>query len=172
MDLRLSDTSFTSTLQSEKHLSIIQAAENFPIVEPPKRMTKKILLVEDNLADVELVRLSVRELATPVELVHIGDGQEFLNFTETHDGTGFSVILLDLNMHRVSGLDILRQLKTNSIFRNIPIVVFTTSNSKSDIKQCYELGARAFVSKPFDILEFNETIKAIVDFWLSVNLLA
>ncbi len=171
MDLLRTDTDLLSITFNETLTTIKQDVENFPIVGPSKKMTKKLLLVEDNLADVELVRLSMRELETPVELIHIGDGQEFLNFAETSDGTGFSVILLDLNMHRVSGLDILRQLKNNSAFHHIPIVVFTTSNSKSDIKQCYDLGARAFVSKPFDIIEFNTTIKAIVDFWLGVNLM-
>ena len=172
MDLLRTDFDFTNTPFTETLFFNKKRSENFPLVGPSKKMTKKILLVEDNLADVELVRLSVCELELPVELVHIGDGQEFLNFTEKDDGSGYSVILLDLNMHRVSGLDILRQLKNNSTFRNIPIVVFSTSNSKSDIKQCYELGARAFVSKPFDIIEFNQTIKAISDFWLGVNLLA
>jgi CheY-like chemotaxis protein len=132
---------------------------------------KKVILVEDNLADVELVKISMRELENPIELVHVGDGQELLNFLKTAVLNDIAVILLDLNMPRVSGIDVLKYMQDDANFRKVPVVMFTTSNSKSDIMKCYELGAKAFVCKPLDIFEFNSSIKSIVEFWTGINML-
>jgi CheY-like chemotaxis protein len=132
---------------------------------------RKVILVEDNLADVELVKISVRELENPVELVHVGDGQELLNFLKTATLNDIAVILLDLNMPRVSGIDVLKFMSEDVNYRKVPVVMFTTSNSKTDIMKCYELGAKAFVCKPLDIFEFNSSIKSIVEFWTGINML-
>ena len=132
---------------------------------------KKVILVEDNLADVELVRISIRELENPVELVHVGDGQELLNFLKTAVLNEIAVILLDLNMPRVSGIDVLRYMHDDPLLKKVPVVMFTTSNSKTDILKCYELGAKAFVCKPLDIFEFNHSIRSIVEFWTGINML-
>ena len=132
---------------------------------------KKVILVEDNLADVELVRISIRELENPVELVHVGDGQEVLNFLQTAVLSVIAVIMLDLNMPRVSGIDVLRFMHDDPMLKKVPVVMFTTSNSKTDILKCYELGAKAFVCKPLDIFEFNQAIRSIVEFWTGINML-
>jgi two-component system, chemotaxis family, response regulator Rcp1 len=132
---------------------------------------RKVILVEDNLADVELVKLSVRELENPVDLVHVGDGQELLNFLKTAVLSDIALILLDLNMPRVSGIDVLRHMQEDPSLKKVPVVMFTTSNSKSDIMKCYELGAKAFVCKPLDIFEFNNSIRSIVEFWTGINML-
>jgi CheY-like chemotaxis protein len=133
--------------------------------------SKKVILVEDNMADVELVKISVRELETPVELVHVGDGHELLNFLKTAHLNEIAVILLDLNMPRVSGIDVLHHMQQDPALKKVPVVMFTTSNSKSDIMKCYELGAKAFVCKPLDIFEFNNSIRSIVEFWTGINML-
>jgi CheY-like chemotaxis protein len=136
------------------------------------RQHKKVILVEDNLADVELVKISVGELTMPVELIHVGDGQELLRFLKTSTALNdIGVILLDLNMPRVSGLDVLRYMHKDPVLNKIPVVMFTTSNSRADIMKCYELGAKAFVCKPLDINDFNDSIRSIVEFWTSVNIL-
>lgn len=132
---------------------------------------KRVILVEDNLADVELVKISIRELETPVELVHVGDGQELLNFLKTAVLAEIAVIMLDLNMPRVSGIDVLRFMHEDLLLKKVPVVMFTTSNSKTDILKCYELGAKAFVCKPLDIFEFNQAIRSIVEFWTGINML-
>ncbi len=132
---------------------------------------KKVILVEDNLADVELVRISIRELENPIELVHVGDGQELLNFLKTAVLSEIAVIMLDLNMPRVSGIDVLRYMHEDPLLKKVPVVMFTTSNSKTDILKCYELGAKAFVCKPLDIFEFNQAIRSIVEFWTGINML-
>ena len=134
--------------------------------------SKKVILVEDNLADVELVRISMRELEKPVELVHVGDGQELLNFLKDETVLNqIAVILLDLNMPRVSGIDVLQHMHQDPNLKKIPVVMFTTSNSKTDILRCYELGAKAFVCKPLDIFDFNASIRSIVEFWTGINML-
>ena len=132
---------------------------------------RKVILVEDNLADVELVKISVRELENPVELVHIGDGQELLIYFKTAVLSEIALILLDLNMPRVSGIDVLQHMQQDPNLKRVPVVMFTTSNSKSDIIKCYELGAKAFVCKPLDIFEFNNSIRSIVEFWTGINML-
>lgn len=132
---------------------------------------RKVILVEDNLADVELVKISVRELENPVELVHIGDGQELLIYFKTAVLSDIALILLDLNMPRVSGIDVLQHMQQDPNLKRVPVVMFTTSNSKSDIMKCYELGAKAFVCKPLDIFEFNNSIRSIVEFWTGINML-
>ena len=133
--------------------------------------SKKVILVEDNLADVELVRISIRELEKPIELVHVGDGQELLHFFKVSPLNDIAVILLDLNMPRVSGIDVLQHMHNDPNLKKIPVVMFTTSNSRTDILKCYEFGAKAFVCKPLDIFEFNTSIRSIVEFWTSVNML-
>jgi CheY-like chemotaxis protein len=132
---------------------------------------KKIVLVEDNVADVELVKISVKELQIPIELTHLWDGTELIEYLKNTSLKDIGVILLDLNMPRVSGIDVLKFMYHDEVLRHIPVVMFTTSNNKSDILTCYEYGAKAFVSKPLDIAEFNTTIKSIVDFWTSINIL-
>ena len=132
---------------------------------------RKVILVEDNLADVELVKISVKELENPVELVHIGDGQELLIYFKTAVLSEIALILLDLNMPHVSGIDVLQHMQQDPNLKRVPVVMFTTSNSKSDIMKCYELGAKAFVCKPLDIFEFNNSIRSIVEFWTGINML-
>ena len=132
---------------------------------------RKVILVEDNLADVELVKISMKELDNPVELVHIGDGQELLIYFKTAVLSEIALILLDLNMPRVSGIDVLQHMQQDPNLKRVPVVMFTTSNSKSDIMKCYELGAKAFVCKPLDIFEFNTSIRSIVEFWTGINML-
>ncbi|NJN34933.1 MAG: response regulator [Saprospiraceae bacterium] len=74
-------------------------------------------------------------------------------------------------MPRVSGIDVLKFMQEDNNYKKVPVVMFTTSNSKSDIMKCYELGAKAFVCKPLDIFEFNSSIRSIVEFWTSINML-
>ena len=154
-----------------KPIKITPVLYQYPIEGPVKDMKKKILLAEDNLADVELVRISINEVGIAVDLIHVGDGGEMIEYLENNSLNGVAAILLDLNMHRVSGIDVLKHIHTHQELKKIPVIVFTTSSSKSDINLCYDLGAKAFVCKPLDIFEFNDTIKAIVDFWVGINML-
>lgn len=129
----------------------------------------KILLVEDNLADVELTRIAFQSQKINSEIIHCEDGKEALDFLRKNSIDGFGYILLDLNMPRLNGLELLKICKQDSTLRRLPIIVFTTSANQEDVQQCYENGANAYVLKPVDLEDFDRTIVAIDSFWGSVN---
>lgn len=137
---------------------------------------KRILLAEDNLNDVELTLAALREcrLSNEVEVVH--DGAEALDYIY-HRGPKYScrasglpcVILLDLKMPRVDGLEVLRQIKSDPALRHIPVVMLTSSREEKDLVSSYDLGVNAFVVKPVDFAQFLEAIRALGMFWVIVN---
>lgn len=137
-------------------------------------MGKKVILAEDNLADVELTKLAFQELDYPLEVVHVIDGQELLSYVQNvqndtlHD---IVLILLDLNMPRLGGVDVLKTFYKDEAFKKLPVIVFSSSAHETDVKTCYDLGANAYVCKPIDINDFNRTIRSIAEFWVDVNVL-
>ncbi len=134
-------------------------------------MKKKfIFLVEDNLADVKLVELALSNVANEFELMHFADGQDFLDFIVSKMPPQIDLVLLDLNMPRMGGVDLLKSMSQNEIFKKIPVVVFTSSAHYADVQACFEYGANAYVTKPIDIMDFNSTIQSIANFWTGVNI--
>jgi len=131
--------------------------------------TKKVILVEDNQADLELTRLAYGSLAPDVDLVHCHDGQALIQLLPTIDLNEICYILLDLNMPRVSGLEVLKIFQAHREWGKIPVIVFTSSLHNQDVLQCYELRANAYVLKPLDFDVFDRTIRAIHEFWCNVN---
>lgn len=131
--------------------------------------TSKILLVEDNLADVELTKIAFESQQIQSEIVHCADGKIALDFLRDNSIEGFSYVLLDLNMPRLNGLDLLKICKQDPILKRLPVIVFTTSASNTDVQQCYEHGANAYVLKPVDLEDFDRTISAINSFWETIN---
>ena len=132
---------------------------------------KKIILAEDNLADVELTRLAFADLKLPIELVHVNDGQELLNYLDSTKLSDIALVLLDLNMPRIGGIEILKMMYDDEEYKKLPTVVLSSSLHETDIITCYEYGANAYVNKPIDINDFNEVISAIASFWVEINLL-
>lgn len=131
---------------------------------------KKILLVEDNPADVELTRLSLQNLAVPAELIAFSEGADLFQYLDNQTSrSDISLIMLDLNMPRMSGIDILKRLHAGKMWSEIPVIIFSSSNQQADIRECYRLGANAYVTKPIDLAEFDKTIKAIANFWGVIN---
>ncbi|THF70262.1 response regulator [Deinococcus sp. Arct2-2] len=132
----------------------------------------EILLVEDNPADVMLTEEAFTEADFPHQLHVAKDGVEALRFLRregpyTEKPTP-DVILLDLNMPRMSGLEVLDVLKLDQYLRNIPVIVLTTSRAESDIWRSYNLHANAYIPKPVTISEFVEVIKSFETFWFSI----
>ncbi|GMA17156.1 response regulator (plasmid) [Deinococcus metallilatus] len=131
----------------------------------------QILLVEDNPADIMLTEEAFAEAHFPHHLHIAKDGVEALEFLRheaRHAGSPTpDVILLDLNMPRMSGLELLDVLKADVALRNIPVVVLTTSRAESDIWRSYNLHANAYIPKPVTISEFVEVIKSFENFWFS-----
>ena len=132
---------------------------------------KKIVLVEDNLADVKLTKMAFSNLSVDTEIIHFFNGQELLDYLANAPLNEISLILLDLNMPKLGGIEVLRVFNTNSDFKKLPVVIFTSSVHQSEVRTCYELGAKAYVNKPLDIADFDETIRAIAHFWLHTNIL-
>ncbi|GGM10182.1 response regulator [Deinococcus aerophilus] len=128
-----------------------------------------ILLVEDNPADVLLTQEAFEEADFPHHLHHARDGVDALAFLrrEQHyaDVPRPDVVLMDLNMPRMSGLEVLDILKLDEELRNIPVIVLTTSRAESDIWRSYNLHANAYIPKPVSIGDFVEVVRSLGNFW-------
>lgn len=129
-----------------------------------------ILLVEDNPADVRLATEVLEEAGLAEGLLVARDGDQALRMVRREGEYANlpqpDLILLDLNLPRVSGHEVLRQIKQTPILRRTPVLVLTTSRAESDVEACYEAHANAFLSKPVDLTEFSRLAFLIRDFWL------
>ncbi len=132
----------------------------------------EILLVEDNEGDIGLIE-EVLEEAKIRNSLHIAkDGEEAMLFL--HGEGRFSgsprpdVILLDLNLPKKDGREVLREIKEDDVLKNIPVVILTTSGAEKDIHRSYDLHANAYVTKPLDFDQFIIVIKSIANFWLEI----
>jgi CheY-like chemotaxis protein len=129
----------------------------------------EILLVEDNEGDVELTRRAFRDDTSHYHLSVAHDGVEALDFLHKKDGFADApnprLILLDLNMPRMDGKRFLETVKADAQLKTIPVVMLTSSQSPTDIRECYERYVSGYVVKPFDAKEFMETVRKIVAFW-------
>ena len=136
---------------------------------------KQILLVEDDPQDVELTLTALAEyrLTNGVDVVR--DGAEALDYLyrrgkfQTRDGSNPAVVILDLKLPKVSGLEVLRQVKADEKLRLVPIVVFTSSRVEQDLTASYRLGVNAYVVKPVDFRKFVEAITTLGAFWAVLN---
>lgn len=136
----------------------------------------EILLVEDNPNDAELTIRALKKHKLANQLVHVRDGQEALDFLfaegkysdrQAHEKP--RVMFLDLKMPKLSGIEVLRIIKSDERTRRIPVVVLTSSNEDPDLQACYDLGANSYVVKP---VEFDTFIKAVSDlgmYWMILN---
>jgi CheY-like chemotaxis protein len=136
---------------------------------------KRILLAEDNQNDVELTLSALEEYNLANEVVVVRDGVEVLDYVfqrgqfANHPNGTPAVILLDLKMPRMDGLEVLRQLRGDARFKRVPIVMVTSSREEQDLVRSYELGVNAYVVKPVDFQKFVECIKQIGFFWALIN---
>ncbi|MGA2599008.1 MAG: response regulator [Bryobacteraceae bacterium] len=132
----------------------------------------EILLVEDNPSDLELTlhALKRHRLANRIEIVR--DGQEALDFLLAEDRRSNippKVILLDLKLPKVDGLDVLRTIKANPVTRAIPVIVLTSSREERDMVEAYKLGVNSYVVKPVDFDQFTEAVRILGMYWLLLN---
>src|ERR1041385_6634918 len=134
--------------------------------DPPK----EILLVEDSRSDTKIVLQAMDKNLRRKRVVTSLDGEQAMAYLKKQkDGLGPSLILLDLNLPKKDGWQVLAECKKDPALKSIPIVVFTTSQSGSDIKRCYELGANSFIPKPFELDEFQRAVDLIEDYWLGLS---
>jgi CheY-like chemotaxis protein len=136
---------------------------------------KRILLAEDSPNDVELTLSALEEYNLANEVVVVRDGVEALDYLfqrgkfANHPNGTPAVILLDLKMPRMDGLEALRQLRNEPRFKHVPVVMITSSREEQDLIRSYELGVNAYVVKPVDFQKFVECIKQIGFFWALIN---
>lgn len=132
----------------------------------------KILLIEDNEADIRLTRESIREAKIRNKLYVTRDGEEAMEFLqkkgEHKDAVTPDLILLDLNLPKKDGREVLKDIKNDTDLSHIPVVVLTTSEAEKDIMKSYQLHANCYVTKPMGLDGFVEVISAIEDFWLTI----
>ena len=133
-------------------------------------MTRTILLVEDNAGDVRLTREALLEAQVDAELVAVPDGEQALAFLRGEAATP-ELILLDLNLPKKNGLEVLEEVKGDPGLRRVPVIMLTTSSSARDIAACYDRGVNCYVVKPLELDDFTALIGAINRFWLEVALL-
>jgi CheY-like chemotaxis protein len=132
----------------------------------------EILLVEDSPSDTDLTIEAFREGKIPSNLSHVEDGVEAMDFLGRRNAYVNAprpdLILLDLNLPRKDGREVLSELKSNPKLRTIPVVVLTTSKDEQDIAKAYQLQANCYIPKPVDFEQFINVIRAIENFWLTV----
>ena len=129
-------------------------------------MTPRILVVDDSGADVRLLQEAIREQGVAADLHAVEDGDEAL--AHLHSGERPDLVLLDLNLPRRDGRQVLQEIKDDPDLQHIPVVVLTTSQAEEDVLRSYQLHANAYVTKPVDFEGFIEAIKQIDHFFVSV----
>lgn len=141
--------------------------------EPTQRQIPiSILLAEDNPADIELVREAFGSIGVNNSIEVVEDGEEameYLNQTgKFKDKPTPSLILLDLNLPKLSGKEVLRNIKNDENLRRLPVVVLTSSQAERDVSEAYNLNANCYITKPVDVNEFIRSITVIASFWLNI----
>ncbi len=133
-------------------------------------MSARILQVEDNEADARLTREALREGGEGVRLSTVGDGEQAMAYLRRgagyEDVTRPDLVLLDLNLPRKGGLEVLEELRADPALALIPVIVLTSSAAERDVDACYARGANAFVVKPQDLDDFMDLVALIRSFWL------
>lgn len=135
-----------------------------------------ILLVEDNNSDIELTFRAIQRLEAHFDMIVCRDGQEALDFLfargkyASRDANELpQLILLDINLPKINGIDVLKEIRQQEITQHIPVVMLTTSDEASDVQNCYEHGVNSYVCKPVDYSIFCNTLKSIGEYWLTTN---
>lgn len=139
-------------------------------MDKPNTGKIRMLLVEDNPVHQRLTQRALQSAELDVDLHISNDGVEALEYLnaliETHSGNQPDMILLDLNMPRMGGLELLAALKNSPALRSIPVAILSTSGAPKDIRESYQHGANAYLTKPDGFHEFRDMLKELGDFWL------
>lgn len=131
-----------------------------------------ILLMEDDPGDVVLIKEGLHDARLALKITHVGDGEEGMRYLRKEgqyaEAATPDIVLLDLNMPRKDGREVLTEIRADPTLRRIPVVILTTSDAETDIVRSYDLGANCYIKKPIDLDDFMRMIKSFEDFWLTV----
>jgi CheY-like chemotaxis protein len=144
---------------------------------PSDKQSVDILLIEDDPSDQKLVKRFFDDSMIRNKIYTVDDGEEALNYLHEREQYGDDnaprpdLILLDLNLPKVDGRDVLEEMNQDEVLREIPVVVLTTSEEEEDVHRSYGLGASSYIVKPMNMEQFKETIKKLKDYWFDVVVL-
>jgi len=130
---------------------------------------KKILLVEDNPDDVELTLRAFRKVNLANDVDVVSDGEEALKYLDGHKDVLPVVVLLDLKLPKVEGLEVLKRLRAAEATRLLPVVIMTSSREESDLITSYRLGANSYIRKPVNFEQFVDSVRTLGIYWLLLN---
>jgi two-component system response regulator len=141
-----------------------------------RRMNRSLLLIEDNPTDEKLTIRAFKKSGVAIDIVVARDGAEALDYLFASGKYGDrdpralpAVVMLDLKLPRIDGLEVLRLIRANDVTRMLPVVILTASKENEDVARGYALGANAYVRKPVDFVEFAEAARTLGLFWLLMN---
>ena len=131
-----------------------------------------VLLVEDNPGDAQLTLMAMKECKIKITVQTVTDGEQALEFLKKEGDFANAIrpdlILLDLNIPKKNGFEVLKEIKEDAELRRIPVAVLTTSRAEEDILHSYNLYANCFITKPIDFEQFTKVVKSIEDFWFTI----
>jgi len=134
------------------------------------RKITRIISIEDNVDHFDIIRFHLEDLVPDLEVLHFADGESALNsFGQIREFLP-QLMLLDMNLPKFSGIEILRRLRSDPKLRRLPVIMFTTSNNARDIRSAYESGANSYLLKPMEPDGMRNSLKAILDYWGSNEL--
>ena len=139
------------------------------------REIRTILLAEDSPADAEMAMDALREANLANPIVHVEDGVEALDFLycrgsySSRTELAPAVVLLDIKMPRLDGLEVLKQMRSDDAFKRVPVVILSSSREESDLVRSWDLGVNAYVVKPVDVNQFFVAIRTLGQFWAVLN---
>jgi two-component system response regulator len=141
------------------------------VVRKSVRVDRTILLVEDDPDDAELAVMALSESRLANEIKHVWDGKEALEYLgdESQDSLP-QLVLLDLKLPKVGGLEVLKQIRSNPRTKRLPVVILTSSDEDKDIESCYDSGVNSYIRKPIDFDQFGECVKQLGLYWLVLNM--
>lgn len=128
----------------------------------------QILLVEDSIADIEMTLEALRDAKVANEVTVMRDGAEALEYLRANRLNAPDLVILDLNLPKMSGHEVLAAIQVDDVLRRIPVAVLTTSAAEADVVRTYDLGANCYLTKPVDIEQFIHVVQSIDHFWLGL----
>ena len=128
-----------------------------------------ILLVENNSSDAELILGAVQQQLPASSIQHARNGSEAIDLVKQWDGEPLQLVLLNINLPGLSGLEVLKQLRAKRETRHVPVVMLGASEDSNDVSRSYDLGANSFISKSDHAADFSETVRQIVPYWIELN---
>jgi CheY-like chemotaxis protein len=140
--------------------------------------TSPLLVIEDSNEDFEALQRFLRRSSPKIPILRCVNGEQALaflqrtgNYTNPSQAPRPSLIVLDLNLPKTDGREVLRRVKQDDNLKTIPIVVFTTSNNPRDVEVCYQYGANSYIVKPIDFAQLRRNVQALVNYWFEVTVL-